>query len=548
MPRITRKQQKVFAENASNNGVFGSLQANDPAYSQDPDLIQGRTAYANGWNDATYSAEKLPPLEEFQSLQYLFSRQIAYLMQDGIPEWNSSTTYYKGALVKAIQGDGSFILYASLIDDNTNNLVTDTTKWVITNTSTNFHQGIPNWRADVIYSEGDWVKALNGTKWAIFESTQNSNLNNAVTDTSYWQIKPFTSELNLFTPQWFDYEITDVSWLRADTFSWQDGTVYTEAYNHLVNDNTNGTAGTDVIAGITIYYVLGSDGHKIVLTDGDQTYRTQAVEALYNATGVAWYYILDTTNQRFKLPRENPAREELTQVIRAKGNGKALGFSDGYNTAGLTGNGYHDNMGRGLAGLADLYGTNVGTVGNWNDFGTRNAAVGVTTDSTKSGIISDMTDSTSVYKGKKYLYFYVGNFSQTATEQTAGLNSELFNGKVDLDAGNLSDAGKIKVSNLAMPSDTYDDITLLASGVEYTAPSNGYVHISKSANATNQFLYLWNSTAQYGFGGICSKNDELTELIMPISKGQKFTVNYNYGGTTTRFRFIYANGSESEVS
>ena len=143
MPRITRKQQKVFAVNASNNGVFGSLQANDPAYSQDPDVIQGRTAYANGWNDATYSAEQLPPLEEFQSLQYLFSRQIAYLMQDGIPEWNSATTYYKGALVKAIQGDGSFILYASLVDDNTNNLVTDTTKWVITNTSTNFHQGIP---------------------------------------------------------------------------------------------------------------------------------------------------------------------------------------------------------------------------------------------------------------------------------------------------------------------------------------------------------------------------------------------------------------------
>ena len=74
MPKITRKQQKVFAVNASNNGVFGSLQANDPVYSQDPDAIQGRTAYSNGWNDATYSAEQLPPLEEFQALQYLFSR------------------------------------------------------------------------------------------------------------------------------------------------------------------------------------------------------------------------------------------------------------------------------------------------------------------------------------------------------------------------------------------------------------------------------------------------------------------------------------------
>lgn len=31
-----------------------------------------------------------------------------------------------------------------------------------------------------------------------------------------------------------------------------------------------------------------------------------------------------------------------------------------------------------------------------------------------------------------YLYFYVGQYSQTAIEQTAGLNAELFNGKLDI--------------------------------------------------------------------------------------------------------------------
>ena len=38
-----------------------------------------------------------------------------------------------------------------------------------------------------------------------------------------------------------------------------------------------------------------------------------AVAAIYAESGVAWYYILDTTNTRFKLPRENPAREVLGQ-------------------------------------------------------------------------------------------------------------------------------------------------------------------------------------------------------------------------------------------
>lgn len=130
MARITRKEQKIFAENATNNGVFGSLQANDPTISSDPDTIQGRPAFALGWDEATYSAEKLPPLEEFQALQYLFSRQLAYLFQDGIPEWNASTTYYKGSLVKTISGT-NIAIFSSLIDSNVNNQTSDTTKWAV---------------------------------------------------------------------------------------------------------------------------------------------------------------------------------------------------------------------------------------------------------------------------------------------------------------------------------------------------------------------------------------------------------------------------------
>ena len=130
MTRIARKEQKIFAENATNNGVFGSLQANDPTISSDPDTIQGRPAFALGWDEATYSAEKLPPLEEFQALQYLFSRQLAYLFQEGIPEWNASTTYYKGSLVKTISGT-DIAIFSSLIDSNVNNQTSDTTKWAV---------------------------------------------------------------------------------------------------------------------------------------------------------------------------------------------------------------------------------------------------------------------------------------------------------------------------------------------------------------------------------------------------------------------------------
>ncbi|MBS7401694.1 MAG: hypothetical protein KIG16_04235, partial [Eubacteriales bacterium] len=179
----------------------------------------------------------------------------------------------------------------------------------------------------------------------------------------------------LLSFMWADHQLNDVSWLRADTFSWQSGDVYKAAYEHLVDDFENaqtstyyawtgegfiagtqetvyttsqvpsvgdtvyyygsdglflryGTVATassanitftyagdgatsssmayggetllpvhlETIGGITVAYRLAQDGHKIT------THETDAV-ALYEATGIAWYYILDTTNRQFKLPR-----------------------------------------------------------------------------------------------------------------------------------------------------------------------------------------------------------------------------------------------------
>jgi len=479
MPRITRKQQKVFAVNATNNGVFGSLQANDPVHSQDPDVIQSRTAYSNGWNDATYSAEKLPPLEEFQALQYLFSRQLAYLMQEGIAEWDTNTTYYKGALVKAIQSDGSFILYASLVDNNQGNLVTDTTKWVITNTSTNFHQGIPNWRADVIYSEGDWVKSYNSsTGWMIYESVANSNLNNAVTDTDYWSPKPFTSEFPLLMHSWFDHEVNDTSWLRADTFSWQDGTVYSNAYDHLVDDIDGKTATSETVGSYTISYYLADDGHKITT---DET----TVANIYNESGVAWYYVLDTANTRFKLPRENPAREELIQVMRAKGNNTPIGITIGTNSSYANVLAMYKPDSGSSAVKVRLYPDGTESGSTWANFS-------LTSDITRSGIISDMTDSTSVYKGNKYLYFYVGQFSQSAIEQTAGLNAELFNGKLDLDLGNVTNLTKQTIVGWGLPD--YNSAISIGHDLstDYTCQNAGYyiVYMAKTSGNTSPSIFV----------------------------------------------------------
>lgn len=128
MAKITRKVQKIFGQTAGLNQIaqFGSLAASTPTYTTDPDTIQALSNYLQGWFGAVVGSNS-PAIEDMNALCYLFAYQLAYLMQEGVPEWNSQTTYYTGSVVN----DGSGNLYTSLIDTNLNNALTDGTKWAM---------------------------------------------------------------------------------------------------------------------------------------------------------------------------------------------------------------------------------------------------------------------------------------------------------------------------------------------------------------------------------------------------------------------------------
>lgn len=134
MARLDRKHQKIFAGQATDNGVFGSLMAEDPTISNDIEELQSLEAWEKGWNQATMTSADLPPLEEIQGLEYVLSRQQAYIFQEGLAEWNEDTVYYKGSIVKVINGD-NFVIYGSLADDNSN-AVTDDSSWKVLYDST----------------------------------------------------------------------------------------------------------------------------------------------------------------------------------------------------------------------------------------------------------------------------------------------------------------------------------------------------------------------------------------------------------------------------
>lgn len=128
MSRIVRKLQKIFGSGAGPTEIaqYGSLAAGTPAYSTDPEVIQSLSNYLDGWFGAVIGGNS-PAIEDVNALDYLFAYQLSYLLQAGVPEWNTLTEYFIGQTA----ADGSGNLYFSLTDNNLGNALTNTTKWAL---------------------------------------------------------------------------------------------------------------------------------------------------------------------------------------------------------------------------------------------------------------------------------------------------------------------------------------------------------------------------------------------------------------------------------
>lgn len=128
MAKIIRKTAKIFGSTATSGQIseFGSLAAGTPVFSTDPAVIQSLSNWLQGWYSAII-ANSNPTIQDMNAVQFVNSYQIAYGLQTGVAEWDSSTTYYIGSFVS----DGTNKLYYSLQNNNTNHAVTDGAYWTI---------------------------------------------------------------------------------------------------------------------------------------------------------------------------------------------------------------------------------------------------------------------------------------------------------------------------------------------------------------------------------------------------------------------------------
>lgn len=96
------------------------------------------------------------------------------------------------------------------------------------------------------------------------------------------------------------------------------------------------------------------------------------------------------------------------------------------------------------------------------------------------------------------------------------------------------------ISTQAFPSNKYIDLTLGASGATYTAPANGWFQLTKSTTASGQYINIAVnkiSTQTHSTG-----SGQNLAVFAPVLRGANVGVYYTAGGTTSGFRFIYAEG------
>jgi hypothetical protein len=145
MSKLTRKNIKVFGGSSSNTGKFGSAAAGSGVLTSDIETIQSLAAWDNGMASATIGGQKLLPQEEMEAMMRVATYGVANIYQDGIPVYDSLTTYYTGSIVRQ---DNTTILYKSLTDNNVGNVLTDNTKWENIGDLSNLINAGSNYSAD----------------------------------------------------------------------------------------------------------------------------------------------------------------------------------------------------------------------------------------------------------------------------------------------------------------------------------------------------------------------------------------------------------------
>lgn len=476
MAKLNRVTAKIFGETASTVnipkeiGQFGSAKAGTYNATGDVATIQSLPAWSNGWIDAVTPTDQFPPLPEMTGVHKVLSYQNAYLLQQGIPEWDSATTYYTNNFCSKAGK-----IYISQSDNNLNN-----------------------------------DPASDTVNWKVFESGGARNIGEIVSST---------------------IPLTDAGLHLLDGALLAYGS-YSTFIDHIAD--------------------LYDSGDYTAIFETEANWQTSVTNF-----GACEKFVYDSVNNTVRLPKTNLVHGPLINS-----------YSNGYSWYRLYSDGWCEQGGVATENISTplilpYKNTNYSLLLSYAYLDTLDYSISLRTkniDSFVFAIHGDTTGTGTAYwrasgytnyvSAERYSYIVIATTTKTNIQVDIDEIATDLNGKADVDLTNINNTGKIAIAHNAMPSDTYDDLTLGASGSTYIAPADGWFYLAKIAGSdfafTNIILMINSTDSLFGDFADAYRTSFCTSRV-EVKKGDVVKIDYNATGATIDFRFIYAQGSESEA-
>lgn len=582
MAKIERKTQKIFAGNAATDelAVFGSMITGTPVYNDDIEALQSE-AYTEGWK-AAVAANEAPFMEEMNAVQYGFSKQLAYLFQQGIPEWDAGTTYYLNSFCQV-----GGVIYKSKLDENINHSPGDDTEemyWTPFKAGDGGSGGLEvcDIGMSLYIDETKGLRRwLNGQIVAINQNTQG-----------------FLTRLKKIVALYPSLLTTEENWQAAKTLS-DYGQVGKFVFNYAEDEETVESVrlpavvnvqglldlqnlGMTVEAGLpnlTLHTTQENNRASVGYTRAGTTY-VENLSSLASSQNPIYgnnttvqeeaiqypYFIQIATGQETEvnitneIELNNPFFFGMSQYFDVEPNNLSRLKSDGmYKPKSVYPDYYNwilENVNKGVEGFKGQEGycfiaTDSSSYYWW--VSTESPVVGASVyrydvgvnsmffDGTVETLTSNGFTFTSIFEGSSY------TVTRDSSKDTSILHPTAWITDNDFEINTSDETFKLPLldGSECLVSDRYIDLTLQASGTKYTAVANGFVFFEKLNTSNTQFVKGTNLSSGYADISYGTYSGSTPSILLKVKRGDIFSIDYDAAGVTNSFRFIYARGNGS---
>lgn len=166
-------------------------------------------------------------------------------------------------------------------------------------------------------------------------------------------------------------------------------------------------------------------------------------------------------------------------------------------------------------------------------------------DASLSSAVYGNSDTVQPQAIKGFVYMVVANRTKTQIVADIDEIAADLQLKADVDLGNVTAPGNVRMAHAAMLSGNNIQISLPASNTDITAPADGFVSLQGVCSANGQYVFLGlvdDNNSRFPQMYSVGISGSSVSVLIPVSSGRKVNVRY----TTTSgnyLGFTYANGS-----